>query len=99
MAVVEVKCPTCENANVIKHGLNKRGKQKYYCKDCKKIFLLEYKNNTCKPETKITIIKIKFFPGNSNLANAYPAIVLMITLPTTHTAVTMKVFKNHLTIG
>ena len=58
MAVVEVKCPKCENLNVIKHGLNKRGKQKYYCKDCKKIFLLEYKYNACKAETKSAIIKM-----------------------------------------
>ena len=58
MAVIKVKCPKCEKVNVIKHGLNIRGKQKYYCKDCKKIFLLEYKNNACKPETKNTIIKM-----------------------------------------
>ena len=58
MAVIEVKCPKCEKSNVIKHGLTKIGTQKYYCKDCKKIFLLEYKYNACKPETKSSIIKM-----------------------------------------
>ena len=58
MAILEVKCPKFEKLNVIKQGKNKNDKQRYYCKDCKLSFLLEYKYNACKPETESIIIKM-----------------------------------------
>ena len=58
MAVIEIKCRKCESQKVIKHGQSKKGKQRYYCKDCKCSFILNYSYNGCKPDIAKTIIKM-----------------------------------------
>jgi hypothetical protein len=35
------KCQFCKNNNIIKKGKNNDGKQRYFCKDCKKHFQLK----------------------------------------------------------
>jgi len=59
MATVEVKCPVCGGEEVIKHGISKSGKQRYYCKETicpNKVFQLEYSYNGCKPGIDETIV-------------------------------------------
>ncbi|NCC15920.1 MAG: IS1 family transposase [Clostridia bacterium] len=58
MAIIEVKCPKCWSAHVIKYGRTSTGTQRYLCKDCKDSFLLEYTYNAYKPGTEETIIKM-----------------------------------------
>ena len=59
MAVIDVKCPTCKETDVIKFGTNTTGKQRYKCKNthcAKDTFLLEYSRNGDLPEIKQKII-------------------------------------------
>lgn len=59
MAVIDVKCPMCKEANMIKFGTNTTGKQRYQCKNeycAKDTFLLEYFRNGDLPEIKQKII-------------------------------------------
>ena len=61
MTFVAVKCPGCGEPNVVRNGTNKKGIQRYYCKNksCSRTtFMLEYKYNGCKPETDSQIIKM-----------------------------------------
>ena len=55
MAKIEVKCPYCESTDISLYGKNKRGKQRYLCKNEKcshKTFILEYTYNACKQSVK-----------------------------------------------
>ena len=46
-------CPACDNANnVVKNGSNSSGKQKYFCKDCKKHFIANPEDNRISDDTK-----------------------------------------------
>ena len=59
MAVIDVKCPACKEADVIKFGTNTTGKQRYKCKNehgAKNTFLLEYSRSGDLPEIKQKII-------------------------------------------
>ena len=61
MAVIDVKCPRCKEANVIKFGINPTGKQRYKCKNehcAKDTFLLQYSRNGDLPEVKQKIIEM-----------------------------------------
>ena len=61
MAVVFVKCPLCNETNVIKFGVNATGKQRSCCKNsnCEKsTFLLDYSRNGDLPEVKQKIIEM-----------------------------------------
>ncbi len=52
MATMEVKCPKCGGAQVIKHGKSSSGKQRYYCKNTKcsgESFQIEHVYNGSKP--------------------------------------------------
>ncbi len=59
MAVIDVQCPTCKEAGVIKFGTNPTGKQRYKCKNehcAKDTFLLHYSRNGDLPAIKQKII-------------------------------------------
>jgi transposase-like protein len=61
MAKIEVKCPVCEETQVIKYGQSSSGAQRYYCKnpECSKtIFQMEYRNKGCEPGVEKKIIKM-----------------------------------------
>lgn len=45
-------------AKIVKNGLKKSGKQNFLCKDCRKQFLLNYKNNGSNPANKKLIISM-----------------------------------------
>jgi transposase-like protein len=45
MAVIAVRCPSCERDNVVKRGRTTNGKQRYLCQDeacSRRTFLLDY---------------------------------------------------------
>jgi transposase-like protein len=59
MVMVAVKCPVCGGVDVSKNGKNRNDVQRYICnaKECdEKSFMLEYKNNGCKPGIEKQII-------------------------------------------
>jgi transposase-like protein len=61
MAKIEVKCPSCEETEVVKYGQSRSGAQRYYCKnaECSKtIFQLEYRNKGCEAGIEKKIIKM-----------------------------------------
>jgi len=61
MAKIEVKCPRCEETQVVKYGQSSSGTQRYYCKNenCSKtIFQLDYRNKGCEPGIEKKIIKM-----------------------------------------
>ena len=49
MAFIPVECPHCKGIEVDKHGKSSVGKQRYYCKNCKTTFQLDYSYNACSP--------------------------------------------------
>jgi transposase-like protein len=51
MVKINVKCPHCDDINVVRHGKTPHGVQRYRClnTDCAcNTFLLEYRYNGCK---------------------------------------------------
>jgi len=61
MAKIEVKCPNCESAQVIKYGKSSRGAQRYKCQkpECETtIFQLKYRNKGCESGVEQKIIKM-----------------------------------------
>jgi transposase-like protein len=47
MAIIPVRCPSCESDSVVKRGKTERGKQRYLCQDeacAYRTFLLDYTN-------------------------------------------------------
>ena len=46
-------CPVCyDSFSVVKNGSNSSGKQKYFCKDCQKYFVLNPEDRTISDDTK-----------------------------------------------
>ena len=59
MVLIAVKCPVCKGTDVSNNGKSRQGVQRYLCnsKECAgKSFMLEYKNNGCKPGIEKQII-------------------------------------------
>jgi transposase-like protein len=59
MVKIADKCPVCGGTNISKNGTNRNGVQRYLCsaKECAgKSFMLEYRNNGCKPGIEKQII-------------------------------------------
>ena len=61
MAVIQVKCPQCQKADVSRYGKGANNAQRYICnnRDCpRKIFQLDYTYNARKPGIDEQIIKM-----------------------------------------
>lgn len=61
MAIINVKCPYCNEDNVSKNGKSNKGEQRYICNNsfCSaKTFRLDYRYNGCKPGMDKTIISM-----------------------------------------
>jgi len=61
MTMTPVKCPFCNEANVVSNGHNKRGVRRYRCRnsDChRNYFLLDYAYEGSKPGIDEKIIKM-----------------------------------------
>ena len=61
MAIIPVRCPSCDEDAVVKRGKSDRGKQRYLCQNeaCShRTFLLDYTNRGCMPSVKRQIIDL-----------------------------------------
>ena len=61
MAKIDVKCPKCEEINVVRHGKNARKVQRYRCMnvECdKNTFILDYTYNGSKPGISEAIVNM-----------------------------------------
>ena len=59
MAFLQIRCPACQNIDVIKHGITAQGKQRYRRKNpsCSHpTFLVEYSHHGRVPEVKQQIL-------------------------------------------
>jgi insertion element IS1 protein InsB len=59
MAVIPVRCPSCESDTVVKRGKTDGGKQRYLSQNeacCYRTFLLDYTNRGYMPSVKRQII-------------------------------------------
>ena len=56
MVLVPIRCPHCNDTNVIKHGRVKE-KQRYICRNakCKKTFFENYTYTACSPDIRAKI--------------------------------------------
>jgi len=53
-----IHCPYCNATDLYKNGKSRNGIQRWYCKECKKYFQLDYLYNACKHGTKEKIIEL-----------------------------------------
>jgi transposase-like protein len=61
VAFLQIRCPACQNTDVIKHGSTAQGKQRYRCKhpSCPdQTFLVEYSHHGRVPEVKQHILEM-----------------------------------------
>ena len=58
VVLTAIKCMYCESENIVKYGLNPKGKQRLLCKECKKTFQQEYSSNGATLVAKLMIIKM-----------------------------------------
>ncbi|ACT05818.1 Insertion element protein [Dickeya chrysanthemi Ech1591] len=60
MASVTVHCPRCQSAQVYRHGQNPKGRARFRCRDCYRVFLLTYTYEARKPGVKEQITEMAF---------------------------------------
>jgi len=53
-----MKCPICQNANIIKYGKIHNGKQRFECEECGRQFVENPENKIISEETKKLIDKL-----------------------------------------
>ena len=59
MAKVDVFCPVCgTHEHVVRNGKSPQGEQRYYCRSCRKTFMLNYLNQGCRPDTATKIVEM-----------------------------------------
>ena len=61
MAVIAVRCPSCDRDKIVKRGKTANGKQRYLCQDeacAQRTFILAYTNRGYLPSVKRQIIKL-----------------------------------------
>jgi transposase-like protein len=49
---VQIQCPFCESADLVKNGHSENGTQRYRCKHCRRSFQWEYRYTAWAPGTK-----------------------------------------------
>ena len=72
MVLVPIKCPHCGSTNIRKHGVDKKGKQRYVCKNeqcLHRTFLENYTYNACDPSVRAKIF-FAIVNGNGTRATA-----------------------------
>ncbi|EKM0530502.1 IS1 family transposase [Cronobacter turicensis] len=60
MATIAVHCPRCQSALVYRHGQNPKGRDRFRCRDCHRVFLLTYTYEARKPGVKDQITEMAF---------------------------------------
>jgi insertion element IS1 protein InsB len=61
VAYLQIRCPTCQSPDVMKHGTTAQGKQRYRCKNLSctaQTFLVEYSHHGRRPEVKRQILEM-----------------------------------------
>jgi insertion element IS1 protein InsB len=61
VAYLQIRCPTCQSTDVIKHGITAQGKQRYRCKNLScssQTFLVEYSHQGRVPAVKQQILEM-----------------------------------------
>jgi len=61
MAVIAVRCPSCDRDKIVKRGKTTNGKQRFLCQDeacSQRTFILEYTNRGYLPSVKRQIIEL-----------------------------------------
>lgn len=61
MAVIAVRCPSCDRDKIVKRGKTTNGKQRFRCQDeacSQRTFILEYTNRGYLPSVKRQIIEL-----------------------------------------
>ena len=60
MASVNIHCPRCQLARVYLHGQNPKGRDRFRCCDCHRVFQLTYTYQARKPGMKEMITEMAF---------------------------------------
>ncbi|MFA2401659.1 IS1 family transposase [Escherichia coli] len=60
MASVNIHCPRCQSAQVYRHGQNPKGRDRFRCRDCHRVFQLTYTYQARKPGMKELITEMAF---------------------------------------
>lgn len=60
MASVNIHCPRCQSARVYRHGQNPKGRDRFRCRDCLRVFQLTYTYQARKPGMKELITEMAF---------------------------------------
>ncbi|WP_462185563.1 IS1-like element transposase [Klebsiella pneumoniae] len=60
MASVTVHCPRCQSDQVYRHRQNPKGRDRFRCRDCYRVFLLTYTYEARKPGVKEKITEMAF---------------------------------------
>ncbi len=60
MATITVHCPRCQSALVYRHGQNPKGRDRFRCRECHRVFLLTYTYEARKPGVKEHITEMAF---------------------------------------
>ncbi|EJL7033803.1 IS1 family transposase, partial [Escherichia coli] len=58
MASVNIHCPRCQSARVYRHGQNPKGRDRFRCRDCHRVFQLTYTYQARKPGMKELITEM-----------------------------------------
>ena len=92
MVCIPILCPHCQSPDVVKNGHNKKGKQRYMCKnaECKhQSFIRDYTNRGCRAEIKEQILLLTVN------GNGTRAISRSLKISTNTVTKTLKKKKNH----
>jgi transposase-like protein len=54
----KIHCTQCDGTDLQKNGKSLEGTQRWFCKECKSYFRLEYRYNACKKGVKEKIIEM-----------------------------------------
>ncbi len=60
MASVNIHCPRGQSAPVYRHGQNPKGRDRFRCRDCHRVFQLTYTYQARKPGMKELITEMAF---------------------------------------
>ncbi len=60
MASVNVHCPGCQPVQVYRHGQNPKGRDRFLCRGCHRVFLPTYTYEARKPGVKEQITEMAF---------------------------------------
>ena len=60
MVSVTVHCSRCQSAQVYRHGQDPKGRDRFRCRDCHRVFLLNYTCEARKPGVKGQITEMAF---------------------------------------